>query len=72
VTGARPIARRPGLRAGARFLLWPVRRFFDPRIQGVLAHTDARHRELLTRVEQLDARVHELSARVDSLQRTDD
>jgi SAM-dependent methyltransferase len=59
-------------RAVARFLLWPVRRFFDPRIQGVLAHTDARHRELLGRIEQLDARVQELSARVDELERRDD
>jgi hypothetical protein len=72
---ARPASRsgaRRTVRTVARFLLWPARRFFDPRIQGVLAHTDARHRELLARVELLDARVQELSARVEALQRTDD
>lgn len=60
------------LRRLARLVLWPVRRVFDPRIQGVLAHTDARHRELQSRIEQLDERVQELSARVETLQRTDD
>jgi hypothetical protein len=69
--GSAPTSRGP-LRRFARVVLWPAHRFFDPRIQGVLAHTDARHRELQSRIEQLDARVQELSARVETLQRTDD
>jgi hypothetical protein len=63
---------RGALHRIARFLLWPARRFFDPRIEGVLAHTDARHRELLARIEVLDAQVRELQARVASLQRPGD
>ncbi len=60
--------RRSPLRALGRVALWPVRRLLDPRVQGMLAHIDARHRELLARIDALDAQVESLALRLESLQ----
>ena len=51
------------LKAAGRGVLWPARRFVDPRIQGVLGHVDLKHEELLERLQA----VHDLQeARADS------
>jgi 2-polyprenyl-3-methyl-5-hydroxy-6-metoxy-1,4-benzoquinol methylase len=42
------------LRGIARGLLWPVRRFFDPRFAGVAEQARATHEVLTNRVEQAD------------------
>ncbi len=43
------------LKAAGRGVLWPARRFVDPRIQGLLEHIDARHDELMARLESAPA-----------------
>jgi len=46
--------RKPGirlLRAIARAMLWPFRRFFDPRFEGVAHRIDAKHRDVASRLD---------------------
>jgi 2-polyprenyl-3-methyl-5-hydroxy-6-metoxy-1,4-benzoquinol methylase len=67
---ARPTLRTSGnrlLRATARALLWPFRRFFDPRFGGLAHRIDAKHEDLASR---LDTGVTEIATlRAESRQR---
>jgi SAM-dependent methyltransferase len=59
-----PGALKRSVKAVGRGILWPARRFVDPRVEGMLAHVDARTDELDARVAALEAGV---SARLDSI-----
>jgi hypothetical protein len=51
---------------GAR-LLWPFRRFFDPRFQGLEAVVAAKHEDLAARIAQVDVRFETIVAEVREL-----
>jgi hypothetical protein len=66
---------KQALKRVALFLLWPVRRFFDPRFAGIASAMEANIQatveatEMLGRsLDEVQARVDEVQARVDELQ----
>ncbi len=65
---ARPAARERLAAAGARALLWPLRRFFDPRFQGLSEQTIVQHEDVAQRLEHVLRRVEEGHWRLDELQ----
>jgi hypothetical protein len=47
------------LRNVGRALLWPIRRFFDPRFQGLARQDEVQHKDLVQRIEVAEAGIHE-------------
>jgi glycosyltransferase involved in cell wall biosynthesis len=52
IEAARPGAPRGPARSAARALLWPLRRFFDPRFAGVDTHVTTMHSDLSARMDR--------------------
>ena len=46
-------------------MLWPLRRFFDPRFAGLEQVVAAKHEDLATRIDQLNQRLELVSANVE-------
>ena len=53
------------LRAFARTLIWPLRRFFDPRFAGLEQVVAAKHQDLANRLDEMNRRLDIVAANVD-------
>jgi hypothetical protein len=53
------------LRALGRPLLWPLRRFFDPRFAGIEDVVAAKHADIATRLDEMNRRLDLVAANVD-------
>jgi hypothetical protein len=53
------------LRALGRTLLWPLRRFFDPRFAGIEDVVAAKHADIATRLDEMNRRLDLVAANVD-------
>jgi 2-polyprenyl-3-methyl-5-hydroxy-6-metoxy-1,4-benzoquinol methylase len=66
--GEAPGPLRRSVKAVGRGFLWPARRFVDPRVDGMLAHVDARNEDLYARMAALVAAVESgLNARLEAV-----
>ena len=53
------------LRAFGRTLIWPLRRFFDPRLAGLEQVIAAKHEDLANRLDEMNRRLDLVGANVD-------